>query len=197
MTKNRPDIILASGSPRRKKLLADAGYDFSVVVPDVDESAFTSQGISARDYARRLALAKARNVSKSYPSYLVIAADTVVDCNGKIIGKPDSRDAAADILETLFAGPHRVITAFALIWQSRGIEIIDRDSTTIYPRPISHQKLIEYLDSGHWKGKAGAYGINPAGDENIEKIEGSLTNVMGLPMELLEKHISAIKSRLK
>ena len=81
-------FILASASPRRKQLLTEAGYTFKIIKPDIDESAFPVKGIKARRYAERLALAKAKNIAEYHPNCLVIAADTIVDFEGEIIGKP-------------------------------------------------------------------------------------------------------------
>jgi len=180
-------IILASSSPRRKQLLAEAGYKFTCVHPDIDESAFTTKGISPREYSERLALAKAKSVAGKFPDSLVIGADTVADFEGEIIGKPADAKEAEEITRRLFSRPHKVITAVAIVRISDGTEIVESDSTTVYPKKLTESQIAEHIKGGSWRGKAGAYAIQEGGDEFVERIEGSLTNVMGLPMELVQR----------
>jgi len=178
-------FILASASPRRKQLLAEAGYKFTVVRPDIEESAFPAKGIEACEYAERLALAKAKNVAQKHPDSLVIGADTVVDLEGQIIGKPIDAKEAEQITKKLFSKPHKVITGIAIVRLSDGIELSQSDTTTVYPKRLTSEQIAEHIENESWRDKAGAYAIKENGDEFVERIEGSLTNVMGLPMELL------------
>lgn len=180
-------IILASSSPRRKQLLAEAGYKFTIVLPDIDESAFVAEGNNPCECAERLALAKAKAVAEKFPDCLVIGADTVADFEGQIIGKAADAKEAEEITRRLFSGPHKVITAVAIVRESRGIEIVESDSTTVIPKKLTDNQIAEHIKGGSWRGKAGAYAIQEGGDEFIERIEGSLTNVMGLPMELVHR----------
>ena len=180
-------IILASSSPRRKQLLAEAGYKFTCVHPDIDESAFIAEGVSPCEYAERLAIAKARSVAEKFPDSLVIGADTVADFGGEIIGKPADAKEAEEITRRLFSRPHKVITAVAIVRISDGTEIVESDSTTVYPKKLTESQIAEHIKGGSWRGKAGAYAIQEGGDEFVERIEGSLTNVMGLPMELVQR----------
>lgn len=179
-------IILASSSPRRKQLLAEAGYNFTSINPDVDESDFDTEGISPCEYAERLALAKAKSVAEKFPNCLVIGADTVADFEGEIIGKAADAKEAEEITRRLFSRPHKVITAAAIVRIVDGTEIVKSDSTTVYPRKLTDKQIAEHIRGGSWRGKAGAYAIQEA-DRFVERIEGSLTNVMGLPMELLQR----------
>jgi septum formation protein len=176
-------VILASISPRRKQLLTEAGYEFTVVPPEVDETAF--EGTDARKYAEGLALAKAKNVAGRFPESLVIGADTVVDFQGEIIGKAANEKEAEVIVRKLFSRPHKVITGVAIVRVSDGVEIVESDSTTVFPKALTDKEIAEHIKSQSWRDKAGAYAIQEGGDAFIERIEGSLTNVMGLPMELL------------
>lgn len=193
MSEQRPvSIILASASPRRKQLLTEAGYKFTVVSPEIDESAFPSEHISPCEYAKRLALAKAKNVAARFPDCLVIGADTVVDFNGQMFGKPANAKEAEQITRKLFGAPHKVITAVAIVRIAEGTEIIESETTTVYPKKMTAEQIAEHIKSGSWQDKAGAYAIQEDGDEFIEKIEGSLTNVMGLPMELLQRLLGRI-----
>ncbi|MGD2094520.1 MAG: Maf family protein [Phycisphaerales bacterium] len=180
-------FILASASPRRKQLLTEAGYEFTVVPPDIDESAFPTSGIKAGEYAEALALAKAKKIAHKYPNRLILGADTVVDFKGQIIGKPADAEEAEQITKKLFSAPHKVITGIAIVRLSDDIELNRSDSTTIYPKKLSPEQIEEHIRDESWRDKAGAYAIKENGDEFIERIDGSLTNVMGLPMELLKQ----------
>ena len=185
-------IILASASPRRRQLLAEAGYEFTVYRPEVDESAFAVHGIAPREHAEKLALAKAGSVAEKFPESLIIGADTVVDFDGEIIGKPADEKEAERITRKLFSAPHKVITAVAIIKLSANVTVVESDSTTVYPKRMSDRQIAEHIRSGTWRDKAGAYAIQEGGDEFVERIEGSLTNVMGLPMELLARLLERI-----
>jgi len=185
--KQQIHIILASASPRRKELLAEAGYKFTSVIPDINESIFPLTGVTASEYARRLALAKAKSVAQKYPDCLVIGADTVVDFDGQIIGKPADAKEAKQITKKLFSRPHKVITAVAIVRLSDGTELVESDTTTVYPKKLTAEQIAEHIRGESWRDKAGAYAIQETGDEFIEKIDGSLTNVMGLLMELLQR----------
>jgi len=185
--KHSLSIILASGSPRRRELLSEHGYKFEVVRPDIDESAFSVKGVKPADYAKRLALAKAKNIAEKFPNCLVIGADTVVDFEGQIIGKPADAGEAEQITRKLFSAPHKVITGIAIVRLADGAELSESDSTTVHPKKLTAGQISEHIKSGSWRDKAGAYAIKEKGDEFIERIEGSPTNVMGLPMELLQR----------
>ena len=187
MSIRRLSIILASASPRRKQLLADVGCEFTICPADIDESAFFSERIAPCEYAERLALAKAKDVAAENPDCLVIGADTVVDFKGRIIGKPADAKDAEQITKKLFSAPHKVITAVAIVRLTDNTEIIESDTTVVYPKKLSDEQITEHIRGGCWRDKAGAYAIQENGDEFIEKIDGSLTNVMGLPMELLQR----------
>ena len=185
--KSQYSFILASASPRRKQLLTEAGYKFTIVRPDIDESTFTTKDVEPCEYAERLALAKAKNIAEYHPDCLVIAADTIAYFEGEIIGKPADKIDAEQITKKLFSRPHKVITGIAIVRLRDAIEINQNDTTTIYPKKLTSEQIAEHIKSGTWRDKAGAYAIQENGDEFIERIEGSLTNVMGLPMELLER----------
>lgn len=189
-------IILASASPRRKQLLAEAGFKFTAIRPDINESALEGEG--ARKCAERLALAKAKDVAGKFPDCLVIGADTVVDFQGEIVGKAVDEKEAEVIVRKLFSAPHKVITGVAIVRAADGTEIVESENTTVYPKRLTDKQIAEHIKSESWRDKAGAYAIKArrggadrrsweCRDEFIEKIEGSLTNVMGLPMELLQR----------
>ena len=140
----------------------------------------------AHEYAEALALAKAKSVAPLYPDRLVIGADTIADFAGEIIGKPIDADDAERITRKLFGAPHKVITGLAIIRLCDHTELVESDVTTVYPKPMTADQIAEHIKGGTWRDKAGAYAIQETGDEFVERIEGSLTNVMGLPMELLK-----------
>ncbi|MHC4069491.1 MAG: Maf family protein [Planctomycetota bacterium] len=190
--KTRVSIILASTSPRRRQLLSEWGYKFRVVEPEIDESAFETEDVSPCEYASKLALAKAKSVAGKFADSFVIGADTVGDFEGRIIGKPADAEDAERITRMLFGSPHRVITAVAIVRVKDNIEIIKSDVTTVYPKRISEQQIAEHIKGRSWEGKAGAYAIQETGDEFVERLEGSLTNVMGFPMELLGRMLSSV-----
>jgi septum formation protein len=175
--------------------MREAGYAFDVVVADVDESAILVEGRNSAQYAECLALAKARDVARRFPDRIVIGADTVVDFNGEIIGKPADASDAERITRMIFSAPHRVITGLAILWPQKGIETVHSDITVVYPRPMTPEQLAQHIAGGTWQGKAGAYAIQEGGDQHIDHIEGSFTNVVGLPMELLHRLLHDLPSR--
>ncbi len=143
-------------------------------------------------YTEQLALAKAENVAMLHPDKTVIGADTIVDYDGLIIGKAADDKEAREIVTKLFSKPHKVITGIAILRINDNIEIVTHDTTIVYPRKMSPEQIRKHINSGIWEDKAGAYAIQENGDEFVERIEGSLTNVMGFPMELLEKLLASI-----
>jgi septum formation protein len=131
-------------------------------------------------------------VAGESPERLVIGEDTVVDFDGETIGKPSDAKEAEQITRKLFSKPHKVITAVAIVRESNGIALVESDSTTVYPRKMSDEQKAKHIKSKSWQDKACAYAIQEDGDEFVERIEGSLTNVVGLPMELLERMLGKI-----
>jgi septum formation protein len=188
--KHAIQFILASASPRRKELLEKAGYVFRVEPSQVDEEAFDTDGVNSEQHCQILALAKAKDVAGRFADMPVLGSDTVVDYDGQIIGKPVDAADAERITRILFSKPHKVITGVALVWKKKGIEIVQADTTIVYPRKLTEQQIQEHIAGGLWEGKAGAYGIQETGDEFVDRIEGSFTNVMGLPMERVEALLS-------
>jgi septum formation protein len=183
--KNTAQIILASASPRRRQLMSEAGYEFTVVPPEVDESAYETDDVDPVEYVKRLALDKAKSVACKRPDSFIIGADTIVDFQGRIIGKAADAKKAEEITKKLFSAPHKVITGVAIVRLNDGTELVRSDSTTVYPRKMTAEQIADHIKGGSWQDKAGAYAIQETGDEFVKKVEGSMTNVMGLPMELL------------
>jgi septum formation protein len=189
-------IILASASPRRSELLRENGIKFEVIPSRIDEDEYSLEGMSAIEYTRILAKAKAIDVAIRNPARLVVGADCVVSIDNHIIGKPKNAVEAADIIKLVFSKPHDVITSVSFIAINNGIELMETEKTTIYPKRLTDKQIAEYIASGQWEGKAGGYGIqDPQTDEFIERYEGSYTNVMGMPMETVTELIDEIFDR--
>lgn len=187
-------FILASASPRRKKLLTEAGYEFKQITSKVNENNIRKKDLTAVQFAEKLALLKAMDVAMDYPDSIVLGADTIAESDGEIIGKAVDEKHAEQIIKKLFSNPHKVITAVAILKLSRNIKIIDSATTIVYPKKLSKEQIARHLSSQTWRGKAGAYSIGENSDSFVEKIDGSLTNVMGLPMELLEELLKSIRA---
>ncbi len=177
---HRPRLILASGSPRRRKLLSEAGVEFAVIESGAAEIALAEE--AAEDFALRMAREKAATVSAKAPGDFVLAADTVVELDGHILGKPESPEQAHAMLRRLSGPTHTVVTAFAL---ARGCAVLESAPTRsrVTFRKLSDDEVRAYVASGAPFDKAGAYGIQGDGAGFIARLEGSYSNVMGLPVE--------------
>lgn len=184
-----PRFILASASPRRHDLLAAAGYAFAVVPSSVAEPPPTGFS-SAPAYVAHVAWLKAADVTTQAHSW-VLAADTVAVVKGLILGKPSDRADAARILRLLMGTRHQVLTGVCLILPRPALALSMVVSTDVAMRRLSEPELEAYLDGGLWEGKAGAYGIQDHDDPFVEAVNGSYSNVMGLPMEKLEALFTA------
>lgn len=176
---NSSPLVLASASPRRKTLLEAAGLSFEIVESGIDE--IRREGESAVDFPLRMAGEKALNVSARRPVALVLAADTIVECEGQILGKPADPARAREMLKSLSGITHTVVTAFAIATAGT---IAHRRTVTsrVTFRRLSIEEINEYVASGAPLDKAGAYGIQDAGADFIARVEGSRDNVMGLPV---------------
>ena len=188
----QPRIILASGSPRRRELLEDAGYNFTVVPPAEDVECGVCSEFGPAGLVADLAYRKAAAVRKtlgSESSALVVAADTVAECDGFILGKPRDESDARAMLSQLSGREHRVLTGVCL-WRSDADEPLIRVAVTkLRMDNLGDAELDEYIASGQWEGKAGSFGYQDRlGWVHI--VEGSESNVVGLPMELLAEMIA-------
>lgn len=169
--------------------MREAGYQFEIAAPELVEPEPRSKDQIPEHWAEALSYFKARSVARSLREGCVLAADTIVALGDKIMGQPADRDDARRILQTLAGTTHRVITGVTLMDVATGRRLIRHEATTVTMKPMSEETLEAYLDSGLWQGKAGAYGIQDppaAGDANIERVDGSHSNVVGLPMELVD-----------
>jgi septum formation protein len=183
-------VVLASASPRRSELLREMGIDFEVVPPRVDER--FREGADPSQEAQRLAAAKADEVARRVREPAVIlAADTVVALEGRIIGKPADREHAVEMLRRLSGTRHHVITGLCVLETSSGRRVIESVSTAVTMTRMTEEQIRTYVESGEADGKAGAYAIQETADRYVERVEGSFTNVVGLPTERLEEILSA------
>lgn len=143
------------------------------------------QSVPPPHQAEALSYFKARSVLGQVEDGLILAADTIVTCEGEIYGKPIDRDDARTMLTNLLGSTQQVITGLTLLDAGTKKRQIVHAATRVVMRTVSDETIERYLDSGDWMGKAGAYGIQDSADAFVERIEGSFTNVVGLPMELL------------
>ncbi len=180
-------LVLASASPRRKELLEKLGVSFSTLVGDVDEAVHA--GESAAAYVQRLAREKAAAVmpllEQERKSVVIIGSDTAVEMNRRIFGKPDSSADAQQILAEFSGAWHTVHTGVCAIRLDGGTEVDSRtivESTAVKFRSLGEEEIASYVQSGEPLDKAGAYGIQGGAAAFVERIEGSYTSVVGLPL---------------
>ncbi len=172
-------LVLASGSPRRAALLREAGVAFRVIVPSVDET--LRPGETADEAAERLALAKAKAVDSGGDP--VLAADTLVLLDGTVLGKPASDDEARSMLHRLAGRAHEVVTAVCVVAGNEARSGVER--TRVRFAPMTAAEIDGYVASGEPRDRAGAYHIGGRCSFFIEAVEGSPSNVAGLPLRLV------------
>jgi septum formation protein len=195
-------LVLASSSPRRAELLKAAGFSFTVRPADADESPQPDE--SPDDYVQRVALAKSMAAGAPPPDTVVLAADTIVVIDGLRLGKPhDDRDAA-DMLARLSGRTHEVLTAIAVSTADRGaalperalsgrtVRTVDVARTAVTFNVLPPHVIDWYVASGEPRDKAGAYAIQGLASRFVERLEGSYTNVVGLPVDLVYRHLLAL-----
>ena len=172
-------LILASASPRRRELLHNAGLRFRVIPSQTAEE--VRPGEAPRDYVLRTARDKARAVARSEPAAWILAADTIVEIDGQILGKPRDEADGRRMLGLLSGRQHRVMTAFVVLGTEHQVERLV--TSTVRFKPLSEAQIGAYLASGEPADKAGAYAIQGRGRALVADIQGSYTNVVGLPMD--------------
>lgn len=183
-------LILASQSPRRAALLREAGIPFEAVSPRYDEPSIEDwQGCPAA-LAESLSYYKAASLAEDYPDRVILGADTAVALNNRIYGKPRDAADARRILSDLLGTTQDVITGVTLLHPATGRRMIRHDVTKVTMRPMTPEELDAYIAGGDWEGKAGAYGIQDTADQFVTRVEGSWSNVVGLPVELVEEMLN-------
>ena len=184
-------LVLASASPRRAELLRAAGYDFDIVAIDVDES--RRDGESPSEYVRRLAAEKSAAVVGGPPrreSAIILAADTTVVVDDAILGKPEDDEEVASMLRCLSGRRHEVLTGVSL--RCGAVEIGRVETTAVYFASLSDDDVAWYVASGEGRDKAGAYAIQGLASRFIPRIEGSYSNVVGLPLSAVHELLAQI-----
>jgi septum formation protein len=183
MSTSGPRIILASASPRRRLLLGEAGYDFEVEPSHVDEPE-PGPATDPAAYVAHLAWRKAAAVARRRRAGLILAADTVGAVDGQILNKPVDRDDAERMIRLQEGRDSEVFTGLCLYHAARGEWVGAVEVSVVRFRTLDDAERSAFLDSGRWQGKAGAYGVQDR-DPFVAVVRGSLSNVVGLPMERL------------
>ncbi len=183
-----PRLILASRSPRRQELLAEAGYQFDVRAPSEAAECGMCSGESPSELVARLAYQKAADVAARVEHGLILGCDTVAECLGQILGKPVDQDHARAMLQVLNGREHRVFSGLCLLQVPGGAPNVRVAITRLRMDQLTPEQLDNYLATDQWEGKAGAFGYQD-GLDWVHIIDGSESNVVGLPMELLAEMI--------
>jgi septum formation protein len=176
-----PPFLLASTSPQRRAILAQLGLPFDVVAPRYEED--DSPGAAPVELVRAHAAGKARSVAGEAGDRPVLGVDTAVVLDGRVFGKPDGADDAAEMLEALGGETHEVVSGLCLL--TPGWEVVEHELTRVTFRELTARDLAGYVASGEWEGRAGGYAIQGLGAALVSRIEGDYLNVVGLPAALL------------
>jgi septum formation protein len=188
-------LILASGSRDRRRLLAEAGYTFEVIPANIDEPTEAQFG-SCRQYVQQVSWLKAAAVAPQIPDGLILSADTVGWAFGKVVGKPADAEDARRILTMLGGEVHELWTGVTLWKRPEDWQICWQEVTQVAVRKMSEAEMDAYLKTDKWVGASGAYAIEGPHDPIVSVVSGSLTNVIGLPMESLEKMLHFAEGRV-
>ncbi|MEI8063896.1 MAG: Maf family protein [Verrucomicrobiota bacterium] len=189
-TLHKPEIILASASPRRELLLREMGLRFRIVLPTGVEEA--TGGAVPDVLAMQNAQRKARAIAGRHGEALVIGADTIVVLAGMVFGKPRDLAEAETMLGQLAGRRHDVLTGVCVVDRTREITFAER--TGVWMRPLSREQIRDYFTKVNPLDKAGAYGAQEFGELILERVEGSFSNVMGLPVERLRTTLEELLS---
>jgi septum formation protein len=176
-----PSFLLASSSPRRAALLSEAGFQFKIAPPRIDEKFDLT--LTLRELTLWNAIRKGMSVAQSYPGSVVLAADTLVALGDQVIGKPPDLVEAARMLQRLSGRTHEVCSAAVIYQQASGRSAIFRDVSRVRFRRLNNVMIENYLAKNNPLDKAGAYAAQGSGADIIANVTGSFTNVVGLPME--------------
>ena len=191
---NNLSIILASGSPRRKELLSEIISEFEVFPSSAEEMKFHPDGPVA--LISENAHIKAKDISRMYPQALVLGADTMVFLEQKPYGKPESMLEAVQMLKELSGTVHTVATGVSLVLEARGVDETFAVETRVFFRQLDDQMIKEYFEHVDPMDKAGGYAIQTHPEMIIDKWEGSLSNVIGLPLEKLDEKLITLSALL-
>jgi septum formation protein len=178
-----PPFVLASSSPRRKRILEGLDLEFAVEHPTVPEDAV--DGETPEEHVTRLALAKASEVASRRNRGIVLGADTVVLLDGRILGKPTDADDARRMLQSTRGRWHEVFTGVGLVRCSDGAAVSGHERTRVLMRDLTDEEVDEYVAGGEPLDKAGSYGIQECGAAVVDRVDGCFYNVVGLPVARL------------
>lgn len=184
-----PSLILASASPRRSELLRELGFDFRVFASDIPE--IHNEQLTGHEASQVNAYRKARAVAKKFPDALVLAADTLVCLEARLLGKPGTLAEAVQMLEELQGRTHQVVTAICLLHLRDHRQRVFAEQTSVRFRPLDAADIRRYLAQVNPLDKAGAYAIQEKGEMIVESITGSYSNVIGLPIERVSAELEA------
>jgi len=187
-------IILASASPGRKELLKKTGLKFKVEPSNYEEN--ISPELEPHELAKSLSLEKAKLVAKNHKNALIIAADTFIVLEDKILGKPRTETEAKKMLEAISGRQHSVITGFAIMDTEDNKALSKSVETKVYIRKLTSNEIDAYVKSKEPLDKAGAYAIQGLGSAIVEKIEGDYFNVVGLPLSALAESLKEFGVRI-
>ena len=185
------NLILASSSPRRRELLEQLGWSFEIHSPDVDESVLNNE--QAHVYVERLAHLKAETVLQQFPDAVVIAADTTLSVDGEILGKPESKQHAFEMWQKISGRCHDVLTGVCVGTKTKKSSIVVK--TTVEFQTLSFEDMEKYWATGEPVGKAGAYAIQGIAAQFIPRIDGSFSNVVGLPLHETVQLLQTVKAQ--
>ena len=177
-------LILASASTGRGELLRRTGIAFEVIPSDCDEA---TEATDPEEHVRELALRKAQSVASHEENAVVIGADTVVELDGEILGKPLGADGAREMLARLSGRTHRLLTGLAVVDSADGSVFSGIEQTLVHMRPLNAAEIEAYVASGEPLDKSGSYELQGLGATIIDRIEGDFSNVVGLPMAHLAR----------
>jgi septum formation protein len=180
-------IILASGSARRKEILEKLGFPFEVVPSSYSED--MNQNLDPRELAKILSIGKAKDVAQNYKDAIVIGADTFISFNGKVLGKPITAEKAESMLLEMSGNCHEVVTGFTIIDTAQNKTISKSVVTKVYFKKLTKAEISSYTKSGEPLDKAGAYAIQGKGVLFVEKIEGDYLNIIGLPLSAVAEEL--------
>ena len=184
-----PRLILASASPRRQSLLLEAGYAYQLAPAEINEDEHPA-GLTPAGLAQFLGNAKAEAVAARFPDDFTLGADTVVALGDLQLGKPGDARHAREMLRSLSGTTHEVITGVTLVGPRAGFRRSALVRSTVQMRPLTEHEIDRYVAGGEWRGKAGGYGIQDD-DPFVTRMAGSLSNIVGLPMEATIELLSA------
>lgn len=179
-------IILASNSPRRREILGEF-IEFENITREINE--VKDETFSPWTTVMGLAFGKGIEVAKENQDAIVLSADTLVEVNGKLMGKPKDRDEARDMIRSLSGKSHNVYTGYAIFKLSQGIKYVDYEKSSVKFYDLSHEEIEDYLDTLEYKDKAGAYGIQGKGSLLVEEIQGDFFNIVGLPIGKINRDL--------